>query len=108
MTRFGKVDRRSAAPAGMAWDLPDLAVLARLIEPDQPLANWRTRLAPEIAGRHALQIENALRIASRIFSESPKGFQPRLEALWASGASEHERANQKEVVAISFTKTGVV
>ena len=62
----------------------DLAVLARLTAPHGPLARWRTRLTPAMAARHALHVEAAARLASRIFAESPKGFRRRLEALWDS------------------------
>jgi CHAD domain-containing protein len=62
----------------------DLAVLARLSEPHQPLARWRSRLHSVIAQRQAEQVAAAGRIAARLFAERPKAFRKRLEALWDS------------------------
>ena len=65
----------------------DLATLANLAAPHQPLARWRSRLAPAIAARQADHIEAAMRQAGHLFAEKPKAFCRRLEALWvASGA----------------------
>ena len=64
----------------------DLAVLAALAGPHQPLAPWRARLAPAIAARQADHIETAMRQAGRLFAEKPKAFCRRMIALWhASG-----------------------
>jgi hypothetical protein len=66
----------------------DLAVLAALTGAHQPLARWRTRLAPAIAARQADHIETAMRQAGRLFAEKPKAFCRRMIALWrASGGS---------------------
>jgi CHAD domain-containing protein len=62
----------------------DLAVLARLSEPHQPLAPWRSRLAPLIAARRSAHVEAATRLAQRLFAERPKAFRRRLLALWDS------------------------
>jgi len=62
----------------------DLAVLARLSEPHQPLARWRSRLQSVIAQRQAEQVAAAGRIAARLFAERPKAFRRHLEALWNS------------------------
>ena len=57
-----------------------------LSAPHQPLARWRSRLAPAIAARQADHIETAMRQAGRLFAEKPKAFNRRLAALWvASG-----------------------
>jgi CHAD domain-containing protein len=60
----------------------DLAVLGRLLEPREPLAGWRSRLAPLIAARQAAHVEAARRLAGRLFAERPKAFRRRLMALW--------------------------
>lgn len=60
----------------------DLAVLARLAEPHQPLARWRSRLQSAITQRQAQQVAAAGRIAARLFAEQPKAFRKRLEAMW--------------------------
>lgn len=60
----------------------DLAVLERLTGPHQPLARWRSRLAPACAERRATLSQRAERIARRLFAERPKAFRQRLEALW--------------------------
>jgi CHAD domain-containing protein len=60
----------------------DLEILAAKAEPHQPLARWRSKLAPVIAHRQAEHIDAARKIAARLFAEPPKGFRRRLEALW--------------------------
>jgi CHAD domain-containing protein len=60
----------------------DLEVLRRLTGPHQPLAPWRSRLAPVCAERSAALAQRAARIAQRLFAERPKTFRARLEALW--------------------------
>jgi CHAD domain-containing protein len=63
----------------------DLAVLERLTGPHQPLARWRSRLAPACAERRAQLTQRAARIARRLFAEKPKAFRHRLETLWEHG-----------------------
>lgn len=63
----------------------DLAVLARLTAPHQPLAHWRSRLAPLIAKRQERHAHAAARLAGRLFAERPKAFHRRLTALSQSG-----------------------
>jgi CHAD domain-containing protein len=63
----------------------DLAVLSRLTAPRQPLAPWRSRLAPLIAQRQRKHARGAARLAARLFAERPKAFHRRLNALAASG-----------------------
>lgn len=65
----------------------DLVVLARLTEPHQLLARWRSRLAPLIAARRAQHVGAAARIAGRLFADSPKAFRRRLLALWDDEAA---------------------
>jgi CHAD domain-containing protein len=64
----------------------DLEVLKRLTAPHQPLARWRSRLTPACAERSTALVQRASRLAYRLFSERPKAFRQRLEALW-----EHAR-----------------
>jgi CHAD domain-containing protein len=64
----------------------DLVVLRRLTEPHQPLARWRSRLAPLIAERQAAHVATARRLAGRLFAEKPKAFRQRLASLWAHRA----------------------
>ena len=63
----------------------DLAVLERLTGPHQPLAHWRSRLAPACTERRAELSHRAGRIARRLFAEKPKAFRHRLETLWEHG-----------------------
>jgi CHAD domain-containing protein len=67
----------------------DLVVLAGLSAPHGPLARWRSRLAPAIAGRQAAHVKAARRIAGRLFAEKPKAFRARIEALWESRQTGH-------------------
>jgi len=60
----------------------DLVVLRRLTEPHQPLAHWRSRLAPLIEARQAAHVATARRLAGRLFAEKPKAFRRRLASLW--------------------------
>ena len=63
----------------------DLEILKRLTEPHQPLAHWRSRLAPACAERTTELAYRAARIALRLFAEKPKAFRHRLETLWENG-----------------------
>ena len=64
----------------------DLTVLTTLTAPHQPLAPWRSRLAPLIAARQAGHAAGAARVAHRLFAEKPKAFRQRLMSLWESWA----------------------
>ncbi|MGD9846377.1 MAG: CHAD domain-containing protein [Variibacter sp.] len=66
----------------------DLSVLAALAARGQPLAHWRARLDAAIGERHAVHVRAAARMAGRLFSEKPKAFQRRMEALWRAGDEE--------------------
>lgn len=68
----------------------DLALLAALTAPRQPLAPWRTRLAPLIAARQAALAKAAGRLAGRLLAERPKAFRKRLEALWEHRADDED------------------
>jgi CHAD domain-containing protein len=63
----------------------DLLLLELLIAPHQPLAAWRSRLAPAIARRKDEHVEAARRIATRMFVEKPGAFRRRLEVMWETG-----------------------
>ncbi len=65
----------------------DLSVLTGFTAAHQPLAPWRSRLAPLIAARKAVHAKRAAHIAGRLFAERPKAFRRRLEALWESRRS---------------------
>jgi CHAD domain-containing protein len=60
----------------------DLLVLERLTGAHQPLAHWRSHLAPAIVERKAAHVTASERIAKRLFLEPPKAFQRRLELIW--------------------------
>jgi CHAD domain-containing protein len=60
----------------------DLDVLARMAGPHQPLAPWRTRLAPLIAARQRAHRLASARLAGHLFAERPQAFRRRLIALW--------------------------
>jgi CHAD domain-containing protein len=62
----------------------DLAVFATFTGPHQPLAPWRSRLAPAIAARRAAHLKSAARLAGRLFAEKPKAFRRRIAALWSA------------------------
>jgi len=62
----------------------DLAMLAEMTAPHQPLAPWRSRLAPVIAARRAAHLKNAARLAGRLFAEKPKAFRRRVDGLWTA------------------------
>jgi CHAD domain-containing protein len=63
----------------------DLEILKGLTGPHQPLAHWRSRLAPACAERTTELAHRAARIALRLFAEKPKAFRSRLETLWEHG-----------------------
>jgi hypothetical protein len=62
----------------------DLAVFTGLTAPHQPLAPWRSRLAPVIETRRAAHLKTAARLAGRLFAEKPKAFRRRIAALWSA------------------------
>jgi len=62
----------------------DLAVLAELTAPHQPLAPWRSRLTPLISARRDAHLKSAARLAGRLFAEKPKAFRRRIAALWSA------------------------
>lgn len=62
----------------------DALMLASLTEPRQPLARWRSRLAPAIAERRATLVAGAARIATRMLVEKPNAQRRRLAAMWAA------------------------
>jgi CHAD domain-containing protein len=66
----------------------DLEMLTAKSAPHQPLAHWRSKLAPVIAHRQAEHVQAARRLATRLFAESPRGFRRRLEALWDAQADD--------------------
>jgi CHAD domain-containing protein len=60
----------------------DLVILQRLTAPHQPLARWRSQLAPPILERQAAHVTGASRLAGRLFAEKSKAFRQRLASLW--------------------------
>ena len=63
----------------------DLTLLAGLAAPHQPLARWRSRLAPAIAKRQAVHAAGAARVAARLFVEKPNALRRKLETMWQAG-----------------------
>jgi CHAD domain-containing protein len=63
----------------------DLLMLESLTGPHQPLARWRSRLAPAIAARKAEHVDRAARIAARLFVEKPNALRRRLAMMWEVG-----------------------
>jgi CHAD domain-containing protein len=63
----------------------DLTLLTALTEPHQPLAPWRSRLAPAIAQRMRDHVAASRRIAARLFVEKPGAFRRRLDVIWEMG-----------------------
>ena len=72
----------------------DLAVLVNLCAPHQPLAPWRSRLAPLIAARRVTHLKNASRLAGRIYAEKPKAFRKRIAALVAARETRKHQTPQ--------------
>jgi len=68
----------------------DLVILQGLTEPQQPLARWRSQLAPLIAERQAAHITAARRLTGRLFAEKPKAFRQRLASLWEHRAQRRD------------------
>jgi CHAD domain-containing protein len=64
----------------------DLILLSGLMRPHQPLAPWRSRLAPAVAERMKDHVTASRRIARRLFVEKPGAFRRRLEIIWETGA----------------------
>jgi CHAD domain-containing protein len=62
----------------------DLAVLTTFTAPHQPLAPWRSRLAPLIEERQRAHLKTAQRLSGRLFAEKPKAFRRRIAALWSA------------------------
>jgi CHAD domain-containing protein len=62
----------------------DLAVLATFTAPHEPLAPWRSRLAPLIEERRRAHLTTAQRLSGRLFAEKPKAFRRRIAALWSA------------------------
>jgi CHAD domain-containing protein len=63
----------------------DLTLLTGLTQPHQPLAPWRSRLAPAIAQRRQDHVAAARRTAARLFVEKPGAFRRRLDVIWEMG-----------------------
>ena len=63
----------------------DVLMLESLTGLHQPLARWRSRLAPAIAERRAAHVAGAARLAERLFVEKPNTFRRRLDAMWRTG-----------------------
>ena len=72
---------------GRLGKVQDLEVVALYAEPNQPLARWRSRLQSVLKRRQADHVTDAQRIAGRLFSEKPKAFRDRLEAMWNNAAA---------------------
>ncbi len=69
----------------------DLAVLTTFTAPHQPLAPWRSRLAPLIEARRNAHLKTAERLAGRLFAEKPKAFRRRIAALWSARQSRKQK-----------------
>lgn len=81
--RFGDMWTEEAERLrGRLGKCQDLAVLERLTGLHQPLAHWRSKLAPACAERRLQLAHRAARISGRLFAERPKAFRRRLETLW--------------------------
>lgn len=60
----------------------DLLMLTHFTAPRQPLAPWRSRLAPMIEARRHAHLKTAAHLASRLYAEKPQAFRRRIIALW--------------------------
>lgn len=68
----------------------DLVILQRMTEAHQPLARWRSQLAPLIVERRAAHVKGAKRLAGRLFAEKSKAFRQRLASLWEHRAHRRD------------------
>lgn len=73
---------------GRLGSCQDLAMLVNFTAPHQPLAPWRSKLAPVIAARRTAHLKAAERLAGRLFAEKPKAFRRRIGALWKARLSK--------------------
>ncbi len=69
----------------------DLVVLGRLTQPKQPLAHWRSRLTRPIEKQRQFHLNRASMLARRVFAESPRSFQKRIEAMWKAAAAANSK-----------------
>ena len=66
----------------------DLALLLAMAGPHQPLARFRSKLTPAVARRQKHHLDQAAKIASRVFADKPRAFQERIDRLWLAGGAE--------------------
>jgi CHAD domain-containing protein len=62
----------------------DLEMLKVLMAARPPVAPWRELILPAIRSRQSAHLEEAARLAGRLFAERPKAFRERIKALWES------------------------
>jgi CHAD domain-containing protein len=62
----------------------DLEMLKVLMAARPPAAPWRELILPAIRSRQSAHLEEAARLAGRLFAERPKAFRERIKALWES------------------------
>ena len=65
----------------------DLIILSGLTQPKQPLAHLRSRLALPIESQRQFHLNRAKMLARRVFAESPRSFQKRIEAMWKAATT---------------------
>jgi len=65
----------------------DLTAFSLLIQPNQPLARWRSRLTPHIEARQQLHRGRAQALAARVFAETPRSFRNRVRAMAKAAAN---------------------
>jgi CHAD domain-containing protein len=70
----------------------DLAVLTNFTAPHQPLAPWRSRLAPAVEARRNAHLRSAARLAGQLFAEKPKAFRKRIIALWSAREARKQKS----------------
>ena len=65
----------------------DLVAFGLLIQPNQPLARWRSRLTPHIETRQQFHRGRARALAARVFAEKPRSFRNRVRAMAKAAAN---------------------
>ncbi|EGP09035.1 CHAD domain-containing protein [Bradyrhizobiaceae bacterium SG-6C] len=65
----------------------DLVAFSLLIQPNQPLARWRSRLTPYIETRQQFHRGRAQALAARVFAETPRSFRNRVRAMAKAAAN---------------------
>jgi CHAD domain-containing protein len=90
----GAIDRAQALREALGSHR-DLALLLKLAAPHEPLARFRSKLAPAIAQRQEEHLQQASKIAEKLYAEKPRAIRARLENYWADIGAEDRRTKSQ-------------